>query len=118
MRALLLEICENPRPGELPDLEKSECGKVKWEEMIPLDDYLPPADSEAEVYARTFCSYLRSWNLSRSISYGFNGKRIHRALFSAPMVEALLTYSNFTRLVTAVKELPVEYQEAKGSREE
>jgi hypothetical protein len=118
MKAFLLEICENPRPKEVPDLDKSECGNLKWEEMSPLDDYFPSVDSEAEVYARTFCSFLRSWNLVRTNLYGIYGKRVYRPLLAAQEVEALLTYSNFTELVAAVKDMVVEYQEAKGFREE
>jgi hypothetical protein len=65
IRALLLEVCQQPRAGEVVDMETSICGNLKWEKMEPFDEYTPVARSEAEVYGLELRRYLQIWNHTR-----------------------------------------------------
>jgi hypothetical protein len=111
IKALLLEVCQQPRPGMVPDMKQSTPGNLKWEEMEAFEEYKPAARSEAEVYGLELGAYLRGRNNVRTALYEYKHHDSHREVFVESTIAALEACNSFEQLLATIPNLATRQQD-------
>ena len=108
-----VDVLENQH-GQSVDMDKSFPGRIFFEEMQPLEEYLFPdgraVKNENELHALEISDFLNGWNSERIAMYSYKGDDVYQKIFTAASLQKVANSTSTCDLRASIRALKTEDQ--------